>query len=148
MYRQSFKTPEKSISPLHAQIFLPKSLVKISFSAKDFQRHRQACTISSFSSIIEIRLAMTHEPDNQYLVRRFYELKTTFLCLKKLVWRKLMQIIWVLRKKNNLDRFYIFQPPKMQQAHNRCSKSIKYDKGAFHLIFTSSNRDVPWRKLF
>ena len=99
MYRQSFKTPEKSISPLQAQIFLPKSLVKISFSAKDFQRHRQACTISSLSSIIEIRLAMTPKPDNQYLVRRFYEWKTSFLCLKKLVWRKLLQIIWVLRKK-------------------------------------------------
>ena len=112
MYRQSFKTPEKSISPLQAQIFLPKSLVKISFSAKDFQRHRQACTISSLSSIIEIRLAMTPKPDNQYLVRRFYEWKTTFLCLKKLVWRKLLQIIWVLRKKKIWTGFTSFNRQK------------------------------------
>ena len=112
MYRQSFKTPEKSISPLQAQIFLPKSLVKISFSAKDFQRHRQACTISSLSSIIEIRLAMTPKPDNQYLVRRFYEWKTSFLCLKKLVWRKLLQIIWVLRKKKIWTGFTSFNRQK------------------------------------
>ena len=38
---------------------------------------------------------MTYELNNEYLVRRFYEWKTSFLSLKKLVWRKLMQRIYI-----------------------------------------------------
>ena len=76
----------------HLILTAPK-LVKISFSTKDFQRHRQTCSISSLSSIVKMRLAMTYELNNEYLVRRFYELKTSFLSLKKLVWRKLRQRI-------------------------------------------------------
>ena len=36
----------------HVQIFLPTRLVKISFIPKYFQGHREACSISSLSSIV------------------------------------------------------------------------------------------------
>ena len=70
-------------------------------------------------------------------------MKNHFSVFEKISLKKTDANNMSVEKKKNLDRLYIFQPPKMQQAHNRCSKSIKYDKGAFHLIFTSSNRDVP-----
>ena len=45
----------------YVQKFLATWLVNISFSPKDFQRHQQACSISSLFSIVKIRLTMTIE---------------------------------------------------------------------------------------
>ena len=45
----------------YIHISLPTWLVKISFSPKDFQRHRQARSISFLSSIAKMRPTMTIE---------------------------------------------------------------------------------------
>ena len=58
-YFQTFgKAHEKSISRI--DIFT-NSVVKVRFSRKDFQRHRQARSVSSLSAIVKLRLTMTHE---------------------------------------------------------------------------------------
>ena len=50
---------EKSVDCV--QIFLSTRFVKISFSLKYFQRHREACAVSPCFSIVKMRLTMMHE---------------------------------------------------------------------------------------
>ena len=57
VYFQAFDIFSRHLKKVfHVQIFLPTRLVKITFRPKDFQRHQQACSNSSPSSIVEMRL--------------------------------------------------------------------------------------------
>ena len=92
------KFPRHLEKVFHAQIFLPTWLVKIYSNPKVFKKHRQACSISSLSSIVKMRLTMIIESSIMnilYIDYDFHELKTS---LKELIQRKFMQRIQVVQK--------------------------------------------------